>query len=321
MTAPVTINNVMTLKIMHFDPELDLAIEGSDEIGSIEDFERVHLYLGVGSGARTSGEVVYDQSRRAVRQALNEVLRIARDIEQANAAQAPVDSHLAIFERIRAFASRYGTLWGVAIPDRLPRNMEARKIDGSMLEWYREVLTLLDVYELVPVASGKRDDRAIRGRIGHEEHQGKVAVFTSRIGEKFGLATNSRKIVVQPPWEPSPQVVEPWKLVHGDSSALAWVILTTICKHRLDHRLNIGFHPSARNSLAITPDGIGPTLFARLWLDALVQETVLDMVRLCQHPRCENRIPERARADAQYCSNTCQKADRRRIQRLAQAHA
>lgn len=318
MAAPVAIDRVMTLKTMRFETELVVAIEGDDTITSVDDFHRVYLYLGVPSGSETSGQVFFDQSRQAVRLALNQAVKIARTIKKANCTEAPVEEHLAIFERIRAFASRYGPLWGVAIPDPLPRRMEARKIDGSMLDWYRELLTLLDVYELVPVASGKREDRELRHRVTYERED-KVAVFTSRSGQRFRLASRDQTITVQAPWEVEPQFVDPWRLVHGKSTALAWVILTTICKVRLDGRINIGFHPSEPNSLAITPDGIGPTLYARLWLNSLNRET--DMVRLCQRPTCEKPIPAGARADAQYCDNTCQKADRRRLVRLAQAHA
>lgn len=319
MTTPVTIDRAMTLKTTRFEPALELGIEDDDTIVSIEDLNRVHLYLGVPSGSGTRGEMQFDQSRRAVRQALNEAIRIARTIDTVNGVSAPLAEHDAIFECIRAFASRYGALWGVpAIVGVLPRDMKARKIDGSMRQWYRELLTLLDVHELIPVASGKREDRALRGRV-HDVEDGKVTVFISRASELFYLATRGQKIKVQLPWEPQPQLVESWQLAHGRSPALAWVILTTICKHRLDGRINIGLHPSERNSLAITPDGIGPTLFARLWLDALHRETNLTLVRMCQRPGCENPIPECARADAQYCGNTCQRTDRRRLVRLQSA--
>jgi hypothetical protein len=272
----------------------------------------------VPSGSETRGWVHFDQSRRAVRQALNEAVKIARAIEKANASEAPLDEHLAIFERIRVFASRYGVLWGVAIPDPLPLRIDDRKIDGSMLQWYLELLTLLDVYELLPVASGEREDRKLHTRVRREKGD-KVAVFTSKGREDFRLASRDQTITIQPPWEAKPQVVEPWQLVHGKSEVLAWVILTTICKAKLDHRINIGLHPSEKNSLAITPDGIIPTLFARLWLYSLRKDTNRDMVRLCQHPGCENTIPPGAYANKLYCGDTCQKADRRRLIRLEQA--
>jgi hypothetical protein len=327
MTAPVAIDRVMTLTTMRFEkPDLIVAMEGNDTSQSLPDLERVHLYWGSETFGPETPEPVarlqLDQSRKAVRQALNESIRTARDVDASLAAGPSDDVHWAIFERIRDFASRYGALWGVNLPDPMPRHPGDRKLAGSMLDWYRELLTLLDVSHLVSVASGKREDRTLRGRIA-DEQDGNVAVFRSRAGERYVLATRNGRITLQLPWEPEPRRVDPWALVHGRSPDLAWVILTAICKSRLDGRLNIGFHPSEHSSLAITPNGIGPTLFARLWLDCLHQwrdfqhhEGGPEMVRLCQRPECERPIAELARADALYCGGTCQKADRRRLRRL-----
>ena len=97
----------------------------------------------------------------------------------------------------------------------------------------------------------------------------------------------------QPRRRAVPQVVEALaRQLHGKSTTLAPVIVTAVCKAKLDGRITICLHPSARNSLAITPSGVLPTLYARLWLDCLHQVTDTEMVRLCKRPGCENFISE-----------------------------
>lgn len=310
MAAPAAIDKAMTLKTMRFEPELVLGFEGDKVITFPAGLDRAHLFFGVGSGSETRGMVSFDQTRRTVRQALREAISIARAID------APTGDHRVICERIRAFASRYGTLWNTPIPNPMPLALDDRKIDGSLLQWYRELLTLLDLYEMVPVAAGRREDRTLHERVQYVQ-DGATAAFVSRSREAFRLGRRDSAITVQPPWEAKPQVVDSWQLIHGKSTSLAWAILTAVCKAKLDGRIDIGLHPSERNSLAITPSGILPTLFARLWLDCLHREADATMVRLCQRPGCERRIPDRARADALYCGATCQKADRRRLRRLA----
>jgi len=116
-----------------------------------------------------------------------------------------------------------------------------------------------------------------------------------------------------------PQVAEPWQLIHGKRASLVWVILTAVCKAKLDDRIDIGLRPSERNSLTITPSGILPTLFTRLWLDCLHPGDGRNDGGLCHRPGCGAHIPDGARADALYCGATCQKADRYQLHRLAPA--
>jgi len=74
-------------------------------------------------------------------------------------------------------------------------------------------------------------------------------------------------------------------------------------------------------SITLTPNGIVPTLFVRVWLDTLSKYQEAAFVRTCQRPGCDNELPEGARPDKLYCGGTCQKADRRRLQRLDAAGA
>lgn len=305
MTTPATI---FTLKTRCVHPPLVLTwTEGAASSPDVLDCPLLMWGASVDDAPRF--EVAMNYSKRSVRQALSTALQIARDIRSTPG--GVISDHDVYADRIADFATQFGTLWGDLLGGPISHDPEKRIVQGSLRDWYSELLDLLDAVELKNAIVGKRENRAFRKRLAYDE-AGRKVFYLMHSKRPLFLASKGQAITIERPGLPV-QNLDMWDIAQGTSRLFGWATLSTMLETKLNGHINVGLHPTDMTSIAIMPSGILPTLFAQVWLDTLSRNTVVSFVRNCQGPNCNHELPAGSYANKRYCGIACQKADWRRL--------
>lgn len=308
--------STFTLKTRRFHPPLEVTWDG-DQKTPPDVLDRPLLVWGASIDEINRFEGFQDASKRSVGKALTEALGIARDIRRTPG--GVISDHGKYADRIAAFATAFGSMWGDIPAGPIARDPERRLFRGSLRDWYTELLDLLDAVELKNAIVGKRENRAFRKRLVHDE-TGERIYYLMHSKQSLFLASKGQTVTIDRPGM-APQTLDVWTIAQGTSRTFAWVTLSTLLETKLNGHINLGLHPTDVTSVAITPSGILPTLFAKVWLDTLARSGELSFVRTCQRPDCDIELPFGAYANKKYCSDRCRMVEKRRLHRLSRAQS